>query len=137
MNKQVGSDTNSSKSDISHDVLQRLADIIESRQPARGGDPQISYIAQLFSKGDDAILKKIGEEAAETIMAAKDIRAANLADIVAQKKMHLIYETADLWFHSLIMLAQFGLRPEQVLTELTRREGLSGLDEQAARKLRR
>ena len=69
-------------------------------------------------------------------MAAKDTRATNPTNIAAQKKMHLIYETADLWFHSLVMLAQFGLRPEQVLAELTRREGLSGLDEQAARKLR-
>lgn len=136
MDKQVDNDLNSGKPDTNYDVLQRLADIIESRQPIRGGNPQTSYIAQLFSKGDDAILKKIAEEAAETIMAAKDIRAAHVVDIIAQKKIHLIYETADLWFHSMVMLTQFGLRPEQVLTELMRREGLSGLDEQAARKLR-
>ena len=104
----------------STDTLARLADVIESR---RGGDPDKSYVARLFHKGTDAILKKVGEEATETVMAAKD------AD--AQK---IIYEVADLWFHSMVALAQFGLRPEQVLAELARREGLSGLDEFAARK---
>jgi phosphoribosyl-ATP pyrophosphohydrolase len=104
----------------SNDTLARLADVIESR---RGGDPDKSYVARLFHKGTDAILKKVGEEATETVMAAKD------AD--AQK---IIYEVADLWFHSMVALAQFGLRPEQVLAELARREGLSGLDEFAARK---
>ena len=103
-----------------HDILARLADVIESR---RGADPQASYVARLFSKGNDAILKKIGEEATETVMAAKDG--------VAEK---IIYETADLWFHTLVMLAHHGLRPEQVLTELARREGLSGLEEKAQRK---
>jgi len=110
------------------DILQRLAEVIESRKPELGGDPERSYIARLFAKGDDAILKKIGEEATETVMAAKDVRAG--AD--ASK---LIYECADLWFHSLIMLSRFGLSPQQVLDELARREGLSGIEEMANRKL--
>ena len=107
-------------------VLQRLADIIESRKLANGGDPDKSYVARLFSKGDDAILKKIGEEATETVMAAKDAR-------VSGDHSKVLYECADLWFHSLVMLAQYDLRPQQVLDELSRREGLSGLDEKAAR----
>ena len=110
------------------DILQRLAEVIESRKPELGGDPERSYIARLFVKGDDAILKKIGEEATETVMAAKDVRAG--AD--ASK---LIYECAGLWFHSLIMLSRFGLSPQQVLDELARREGLSGIEEMANRKL--
>ncbi len=101
------------------DVLARLADVVASR---RGGDPAKSYVARLFSKAPDAILKKIGEEATETVMAAKD---ADPARIVA--------ETADLWFHCVVMLAHYGLRPEDVTAELARREGLSGLDEKAAR----
>ena len=107
-------------------VLQRLADIIESRKLANGGDPEKSYVARLFSKGDDAILKKIGEEATETVMATKDAR-------VSGDHSKVLYECADLWFHSLVMLAQYDLRPQQVLDELARREGLSGLDEKAAR----
>ena len=107
-------------------VLQRLADIIESLKLANGGDPEKSYVARLFSKGDDAILKKIGEEATETVMAAKDAR-------VSGDHSKVLYECADLWFHSLVMLAQYDLRPQQVLDELARREGLSGLDEKAAR----
>ncbi len=110
------------------EILQRLAEIIESRKPEAGGDPDQSYVARLFVKGDDAILKKIGEEATETVMAAKDVRAG--AD--ASK---LVYECADLWFHSLIMLARFGLSPQQVLDELARREGMSGIEEMANRKL--
>ncbi len=110
------------------DILQRLAQIIETRKPAAGGDPEKSYIARLFSKGDDAILKKVGEEATETVMAAKDVRHGADAN-------KLVYECADLWFHSLIMLAQYGLTPQQVLDELARREGLSGLEEKANRKL--
>ncbi|HEX2605242.1 MAG TPA: phosphoribosyl-ATP diphosphatase [Oxalicibacterium sp.] len=109
------------------DILQRLAEVIESRKPANGGDPDKSYVARLFSKGDDAILKKIGEEATETVMAAKDARAQGDASKV-------LYECADLWFHSLVMLAQFDLQPQDVLNELARREGLSGLEEKAARK---
>ena len=111
---------------VNESTLQRLAAIIESRKPANGGDPATSYVARLFSKGDDAILKKIGEEATETVMAAKDARVSGDATQV-------LYECADLWFHSLVMLAQYNLHPQQVLDELARREGLSGLDEKAAR----
>jgi phosphoribosyl-ATP pyrophosphohydrolase len=107
---------------MSQDVLARLADVIDARKV---GDPDKSYVARLFSKGTDAILKKIGEEATETVMAAKD------GD--AQK---LVYEVADLWFHSMLALSAFGLRPADVLAELQRREGLSGLEEFAARKLK-
>ena len=107
-------------------TLQRVAEVIESRKLANGGDPSASYVAKLFGKGDDAILKKIGEEATETVMAAKDVRAG--AD--ASK---LVYEVADLWFHSMILLAQFNLTPQQVLDELARREGVSGIAEKAAR----
>ena len=105
-------------------VLDRVAATIESR---KGGDPSSSYVAKLFSKGDDAILKKIGEEATETVMAAKDARVSGDASKV-------LYECADLWFHSLELLAQFNLSPQQVLDELARREGLSGLEEKASRK---
>ncbi len=109
------------------DTLQRLARTIESRKLANGGDPETSYISRLFAKGDDAILKKVGEEATETVMAAKDAR-------VSGEREALIYECADLWFHSLIMLAQYDLNPQQVLDELARREGTSGIEEKAARK---
>ena len=102
------------------DVLSRLAQVIESR---RGGNPDRSYVARLLHAGEDAILKKIGEESTETVMAAKD---GDRARIVA--------EMADLWFHCLIALAHYGLRPQDVTAELSRREGLSGLDEKAARK---
>ena len=108
-------------------VLQRLAEIIAGRKLANGGDPDKSYVARLFSKGDDAILKKIGEEATETVMAAKDAR-------VSGDHSKLLYECADLWFHSLVMLAQYDLSPQQVLDELARREGISGIEEKAARK---
>ncbi len=104
----------------SNDSLARLAEVIESR---RAGDPDKSYVARLFSKGTDAILKKIGEEATEVVMAAKD---ANPQKIVG--------EVADLWFHCMVALAAFGLKPADVLAELERREGLSGLEEFAARK---
>ena len=103
-------------------MLARLADTIESRLPARGGDPASSYTAKLLAKGPDAFLKKIGEEATELVMAAKD----NTPD-------RIVAETADLWFHSLVALAYYGLRPEQVLAELARREGVSGLAEKASR----
>jgi phosphoribosyl-ATP pyrophosphohydrolase len=109
------------------DILARVAATIESRKPAAGGDPATSYVAKLFSKGDDAILKKIGEEATETVMAAKDARVSGDAS-------KLLYETADLWFHSMVLLAQFGLSPQQVIDELARREGVSGIEEKAARK---
>ncbi len=110
------------------ETLRRLAAVIESRKPANGGDPEKSYVARLFAKGDDAILKKIGEEATETVMAAKDARASG-------DRSKVLYECADLWFHSLIMLAQFDLTPQQVLDELARREGVSGIEEKANRKL--
>lgn len=110
------------------DILHRLAEIIESRKLDAGGDPEKSYVSRLFQKGDDAILKKIGEEATETVMAAKDARNSGQAN-------KLVCECADLWFHSLIMLAQFDLTPQQVLDELARREGLSGIEEMANRKL--
>jgi phosphoribosyl-ATP pyrophosphohydrolase len=109
------------------DTLERLAAVIESRKLANGGDPATSYVSRLFAKGDDAILKKIGEEATEAVMAAKDARHDGDTSKV-------LYECADLWFHSLIMLAQFDLTPQQVLAELARREGLSGIEEKAARK---
>ena len=108
---------------LSQDALARLAAVIESRKPANGGDPDKSYVARLFAKGTDAILKKVGEEATETVMAAKDG--------VPEK---IVHEVADLWFHSMIALAHFGLSPADVLAELLRREGLSGLEEFALRK---
>ncbi|MDR3480549.1 MAG: phosphoribosyl-ATP diphosphatase [Burkholderiaceae bacterium] len=110
------------------DTLARLAQVIESRKLAHGGDPDKSYVSRLFAKGDDAILKKIGEEATETVMAAKDAR-------VSGDHSKLLYECADLWFHSLVMLAQFDLTPQDVLNELARREGMSGIEEKANRKL--
>lgn len=106
----------------SNDTLARLAAVIESR---RGGDPEASYVARLFHKGSDAILKKVGEEATELVMAGKDGDAGKI-----------VCEAADLWFHCLIALAQFGVTPAQVLAELERREGLSGLEEFALRKLK-
>jgi len=109
------------------EILNRLAEIIESRKLANGGDPATSYITRLFAKGDDAILKKIGEEATETVMAAKDAR-------VDGDHSKVLYECADLWFHTLVMLAQFDIKPQQVLDELARREGVSGIEEKAARK---
>ncbi|MBI1834326.1 MAG: phosphoribosyl-ATP diphosphatase [Burkholderiales bacterium] len=107
-------------------ILHQLAAVIESRKIANGGDPAQSYVAKLFQKGDDAILKKIGEEATETVMAAKDAR-------VSGDTSDVIYECADLWFHTLVMLAQYNLHPQQVLDELARREGMSGLVEKAMR----
>lgn len=109
------------------DILKRVAEVIESRKPGNGGDPDTSYVARLFTKGDDAILKKIGEEATELVMAAKDAR-------VSSDRGNVLYECADLWFHSMVLLAQFDLTPQDVLNELARREGLSGLVEKAARK---
>ena len=104
----------------SDDTLARLAAVIESR---RGGDPDKSYVARLFAKGPDAILKKIGEEATDTVMAAKD-----------GDRERIVGEMADLWFHAMVALAAFGLKPQDVLDELARREGLSGLEEKALRK---
>lgn len=107
-------------------TLARVAAVLESRKLANGGDPATSYVSKLFAKGDDAILKKIGEEATELVMAAKDAR-------VDGDHSTVIYECADLWFHSMVLLANFGLSPQQVLDELARREGVSGIDEKAAR----
>jgi phosphoribosyl-ATP pyrophosphohydrolase len=103
-----------------NNILDRLADTLEARKQA---SPDGSYVAKLYAKGTDAILKKIGEEATETVMAGKDG--------IREK---IIYEVADLWFHTLILLAHTGLKPQDVLDELARREGLSGLDEKAGRK---
>jgi phosphoribosyl-ATP pyrophosphohydrolase len=110
-----------------NDILSRLQLVIEARKPSNGGDPQMSYVAKLFTKGDDAILKKIGEEATETVLAAKDAR-------ISGDTSQLLYECADLWFHSMVMLAQFGLSSHDVIQELARREGLSGLQEKAQRQ---
>ena len=115
-------------------ALAHLADVVDQRREAfKAGqsNPKTSYTALLFSKGDDGILKKIGEEATETVMAAKDARQANLAP--EQQKL-LVGEVADLWFHCLIALSQFNLRPEDVIAELDRRLGTSGIEEKAARK---
>jgi phosphoribosyl-ATP pyrophosphohydrolase len=108
----------------SNNSLQQLADVLESR---KGGDPQTSYVARLMAKGPDAFLKKIGEEATEVVLACKD--ASHGGD-----KQAIINETADLWFHSMVALSYYGLSPQDVLAELERRVGLSGLDEKAARK---
>ncbi|HPL77390.1 MAG TPA: phosphoribosyl-ATP diphosphatase [Burkholderiaceae bacterium] len=109
------------------DALARLAAVIESRKAANGGDPEKSYVARLLHKGPDAFLKKIGEEATEVVMAAKD------ADHGGDPNK-IIYEVADLWFHSMIALAHYGLTPAQVVAELERREGTSGIEEKALRK---
>ena len=109
------------------DILDRLAAVVESRKPAHGGDPETSYVARLLHKGPDAVLKKIGEEATETVMAAKDMDHGGDAS-------RLVGEVADLWFHSMIALAHYGLGPADVVRELARREGLSGLEEKALRK---
>jgi phosphoribosyl-ATP pyrophosphohydrolase len=104
----------------SADILTRLAVTIAARA---GASPESSYVAKLFAKGEDAILKKIGEEATETVMAAKD-----------GDKLRLTAEIADLWFHCLVLLASRGLGPQDVLAELERREGVSGIAEKAARR---
>lgn len=119
------------------DTLKRLADIVDARLAdvkAGKANPDSSYIAKLFTKGDDAILKKIGEEAAEVVMAAKDCRYQSpTGQWDAQRQALLVGEVADLWFHSMLALAQFGLRPEDVISELERREGVSGIAEKASR----
>jgi phosphoribosyl-ATP pyrophosphohydrolase len=115
----------------SNDTLQRLAHTIVSRKPASGGDPDTSYVARLLHKGPDAFLKKIGEEATETVMAAKDIDCGGATPALKAK---LVGEVADLWFHSLIALVHYGLMPSDVMAELERREGTSGIEEKALRK---
>ena len=117
----------SSDKEISQDALAQLAAIIESRKVAHGGDPQTSYVARLFHKGPDAFLKKIGEEATEVVMAAKDLDHGG-------EKTKLVGEVADLWFHCLVALAHYGLHPSDVIAELRRREGISGIEEKALRK---
>jgi len=109
------------------DTLARLAEVIESRLPQRGGDPDSSYVARLLHRGPDAFLKKIGEEATEVVMAAKDLDHGG-------DPHKLVGEMADLWFHSLVALSHYNLSPADVLQELSHREGLSGLEEKALRK---
>lgn len=109
------------------DVLARLAEVIESRKLANGGDPEKSYVSRLFAKGTDAMLKKVGEEATEVVLAAKDCEHGS-------NRSHLVGELADLWFHTMVAMAHFGLKPHDVVAELARREGLSGLEEFALRK---
>jgi phosphoribosyl-ATP pyrophosphohydrolase len=106
---------------IRDDVLTRLGEVIAARREA--GPAASSYVASLFAKGEDVMLKKLAEEAAETVLAAK-----------GGDKLNIVRETADLWFHSLVVLAWHGLKPEDVLAELRRREGVSGVDEKASRK---
>ena len=120
--------SNETPAPSSHDALARLAAVIESRKPAAGGDPEKSYDTRLLHKGPDAFLKKIGEEATEVVMAAKDVDHG--AD-----KSKLVYEVADLWFHSMVALAHYGLTPADVIAELERREGTSGIEEKALRKV--
>lgn len=103
----------------SDEVLERLAEVIESR---RGADPDKSYVARLYSRGEDAVLKKVGEEATEFVLAAK-----------GGQRGQLVYEAADLWFHTLVALVAHGISPREVLAELARRQGLSGLEEFASR----
>ena len=119
------------RSNDSLDALLRLADIIETRKVINGGDPDASYVARLLHKGPDAFLKKIGEEATETVMAAKDI---DCGGTTPELKAKLVGEVADLWFHSLIALSHYGLSPADVIAELERREGTSGIEEKALRK---
>ncbi|WP_343627664.1 phosphoribosyl-ATP diphosphatase [Roseateles sp.] len=121
------------------DVLAHLGDVVAQRRAE--GDPDKSYVAKLFAKGLDQILKKVGEEATEVVLAAKDAdrakdqakAATRMADGQPQAADKLVYEVADLWFHSIVALAAFDVRPERVLAELARREGLSGLEEFARR----
>jgi phosphoribosyl-ATP pyrophosphohydrolase len=106
------------------DILSKLADTLETRKNANADS---SYVASLYAKGLDKILEKVGEEAFETVLAAKN------AENVENQRKDVIYETADLWFHTLVMLTSLDIRPEEVLNELARREGLSGLEEKANR----
>ncbi len=114
---------------LSRDALAELAAVIESRLPQNGGDADTSYVARLLHKGPDAFLKKIGEEATEVVMAAKDADAGG-------DKSKVVGEVADLWFHCMIALAHYGLNPADVIAELERRAGTSGIEEKALRKAR-
>ena len=116
------------------DALLRLARTIDSRKVANGGDPDASYVARLLYKGPDAFLKKIGEEATETVMAAKDLDHSVEASDRADLQNKLVGEVADLWFHSMIALSHYDLSPADVVAELERREGTSGIEEKALRK---
>lgn len=126
----MSTDSNTAQSESPRppvDVLLRLAAVIESRKPTAGGNPETSYVARLLSRGPDAFLKKIGEEATEVVMAAKDCERSASTEA-------LVGEMADLWFHSMVALAHYGLSPQDVVQELARREGLGGLEEKALRK---
>ena len=114
-----------------NDSLARLAQIIESRKLANGGNPDTSYVARLLNKGPNTFLKKIGEEATEAVMAAKDM---DFGGLTLDLKSSFVGEVADLWFHSMIALAHYGLSPLDVIAELERREGTSGIEEKALRK---
>ena len=116
------------------DALMRLAHTIDNRKVANGGNPDASYVARLLHKGPDAFLKKIGEEATETVMAAKDLDHSTSADDRVGLQSKLVGEVADLWFHSMIALSHYGLSPADVVAELERREGTSGIEEKALRK---
>ncbi|MCZ2499158.1 phosphoribosyl-ATP diphosphatase [Xylophilus sp. Kf1] len=118
----------SSENASATDALARLAAVIDSRLPARGGDPDTSYVARLLHKGPDAFLKKIGEEATEVVLAAKD------ADHGGDRQK-VVNEVADLWFHCMVALSHYGLSPADVVTELERREGTSGIEEKSLRKV--
>lgn len=112
----------------SSDALARLAAVMETRKPRNGGDPSASYVARLLDKGPDGFLKKIGEEATEVVMAAKDVDHGG-------DKAKLVGEVADLWFHCMVALAHYELTPADVIAELERREGTSGIEEKAMRKV--
>jgi phosphoribosyl-ATP pyrophosphohydrolase len=115
----------------SNNSLNELARVLEGR---KGNDPETSYVARLLHKGPEAFLKKIGEEATELVMACKDADYAAAGTALEAAKTKIINETADLWFHNLVALAHYGLGPQDVMAELERRVGTSGLDEKAARK---
>lgn len=107
------------------DTLSKLAETLNDRKTA---EPETSYVSSLYAKGLDKILEKVGEEAFETVLAAKN------AEVDAQQREKVVYETADLWFHTLVMLAQLNIHPDEILSELARREGLSGIEEKASRQ---
>ena len=113
-----------------HDSLARLSAVLEARKLANGGNPETSYVSRLFAKGPDAFLKKIGEEATEAVMAAKDLDRGTTAAL----QERLVSEVADLWFHCMVALAHYDLSAADVVAELERRVGLSGLEEKALRK---
>jgi len=123
----IVTDSQAQTEPLSQDALAQLASVIESRKAVNGGDPATSYVARLLQKGPDAFLKKIGEEATEVVMAAKD--ADHGGD-----RTKIVSEMADLWFHGMVALAHYGLAPSDVIAELQRREGISGIEEKALRK---